>query len=286
MIIPRLRKSRMSPNQSEISSSQDPEPDAGPNNDQNANRPQSKSRYGCVGRFFFWLIAVLILAAAGVWYTLTSAQQLPEYYAQALEQELAIVAEDGKEFERSLIQLRNTARQRKPWIVEITQEQINGWLCSDLPEKFPDSLPAEITDPRAFINQENVQIAFKYTVSRFTGVVVISANIYCTEKPNELALQLVSVKTGFLPLPVGPWLDRVTDTIRKAGISIFWTQSEDGTPTAIFTLPEQVTTTATHHVSVEAVDLRPGKLVIAGKTTKTIDEEQQKNIDKLSLIHI
>ncbi len=249
---------------------------------ESAEPPRVKTpgkKHGCWLRFAILALASLLILAAVIWLTLSSAKDVPEFYATALQTDMARAKEDGQIFERNLVQLQNTARRRAPWIVEITEDQVNGWFVSDLPEKFPESLPADIEDPRAVFTQDEIRIAFKYTVREFTGIVVISASTYCTEKPNEIALQLNSVKTGFIPLPIGPWLERVANSIRNAGIPVFWSQTS-GTPIAIFTLPEHITTTATHHVNVEAIDLRPGKLVIAGTTNRTLDEEQKKRLEE------
>ena len=236
-------------------------------------------RRGCAFRLAVASISFLAFLALLIWITLASAQRVPKFYAKALQTDMERAKEDGREFERNLVKLQNTALRRLPWIVEITEDQVNGWFKSDLPEKFPESLPADIEDPRAVFTQDEIRIAFKYKVRNFVGVVVINATVFCTDKPNEIAVQLNSVKSGFLPLPVGPWLERVADSIRNAGIPVFWSQTS-GVPVAIFTLPDQMTTTATHHVNVEAIDLRPGKLVIAGNTTRTHDEKQKKALEE------
>jgi hypothetical protein len=236
-------------------------------------------KQGCVSRLLMAGFIFLLIAAAAIWFTLSRAQVVPEFYAKALRTDVAKAEVAGKEFERNLIRLQNRARIQKPWVIEITEEQVNGWFISDLPEKFPESLPADISDPRAVFTPDEIRIAFKYTVRNVVGVVVISANTFCTDKPNEIALQINSVKTGFLPLPIGPWLQRVADSIRKAGIPVFWSHSSS-VPTAIFTLPEQITTTATNHVKLEAIDVRTDKIVIAGSTIKTRDERQQARMEK------
>ena len=225
-----------------------------------------KQRSG-FARFIRWTVLVLAVLAGIVWFAMYKAKQVPGFYADVLETDLASAHEDGQEFERNLVKLQNTAMSRHPWLVEITQDQVNGWFMTDLKEKFPDSLPANIKDPRAVFTEDQIRLAFKYSVKGVTGVVVIAAEVFCTDNPNEIAVQINEVKTGVIPLPVGPWLEQVADSIRRAGIPVFWSNTND-TPLAIFTLPERITSSHTRHVEVQAIDLQPGRLVIAGKSTR------------------
>ncbi len=52
------------------------------------------------------------------------------------------------------------------WSAVFTDEQINGWLAADLPEKFPQLLPPEIQDPRVVFAPGQLQLACRYTGSR------------------------------------------------------------------------------------------------------------------------
>lgn len=225
-----------------------------------------KRRSG-LSRFIRWTVLILAVMAGVVWFAMYSARQVPDFYAEVLETDLANAHEDGQEFERNLVKLQNTAVTRHPWLVEITQDQVNGWFMTDLKEKFPDSLPANIEDPRAVFTEDTIRLAFKYSVKGVKGIVVLSAEVFCTDNPNEIAVQVNEVKTGVIPLPVGPWLEQVADSIRGAGIPVFWSNTNDN-PLAIFTIPEHITSNHTRHVEVQAIDLQPGRLVIAGKTNR------------------
>ena len=243
-----------------------------------SKRKSSKRERSFLSRLLWAMIVVLALLAAGIWVALHQARQVPEFYSAVLETDMKQAYLDGQEFERNLVKLQNTALQRhqKPWFIEITQDQVNGWFATDLPQKFPESLPANIEDPRAMFTEDEVRIAFKYTVKGVPGVVVINADVYCTEKSNEIAVQINDVKTGFIPLPVGPWLERVADSIRNAGIPVFWSKTSD-TPVAIFSLPDHITTNLTKHVELEAIDLQPGRIVIAGQSVRKAVPKKDKD---------
>ena len=218
-----------------------------------------------------WLyigFVVLGLLAGLVWLALEEAKKIPEFYAAVLEMDPAEARLAGRQFERNLVQLQNAARRSRPWKVEFTEQQVNGWFSSDLPEKFPDAIPKSISNPRVVFEDNEIKLAFQYNFRGAAGYVVLHADMFCTDQPNEVGVQIRDVKTGFVSLPVGPWMDRVADSIRKAGIPIFWNQDGDS-PVAIFTLPDYVRAHATHEVIVEVVSIENERLIIAGKTKRS-----------------
>lgn len=226
-----------------------------------------------------WLVLILAILAGAVWFGLYSARQVPDFYAEVLNTDLENAHEDGQEFERNLVKLQNSAIHRRPWMVEITQDQVNGWFETDLKNKFPDAIPVNIEDPRAVFTEDKIRLAFKYSVKGVTGIVVVSAEVFCTDNPNEIAVKMNEVKTGFIPLPVGPWLEKVANSIRNAGIPVFWSNDSE-TPLAIFSLPEHITANQTRRVEVQAVDLQPGRLVIAGKSIRQTEAKQNDKAPK------
>ena len=228
-----------------------------------------------IRRWLYAVVIVLALIAGIVWFAIHEAGKIPEFYAEvlAVDDEKAKLA--GQRFERNLVQLQNAARRTRPWKVEFTQEQVNGWFSSDLPEKFPDAIPSSISDPRVVFRDDEVKLAFKYDFRGAVGYVVLRADMFCTDEPNEIAIQIQDVKTGFVSLPIAPWMDRVADSIRKAGIPIYWTRDGES-PVAVFTLPDYVRAKATSEVLVEAISIKTKKLVIAGKVIKIPLPEKEK----------
>jgi hypothetical protein len=223
-------------------------------------------------RFHFYLISSLVvLAGVGmVWLLAIQSQRIPQFYAEALQTNLAQAGEDGEEFERKLVQLRNVYRKSQPWSIEITQDQLNGWLISDLPEKFASSLPKGVSDPRVVFAQDEFKLAFKYQLAGITGVVVVTVDIFCTDTPNEIAIKLKSARTGWLPLPIGPWLEKFAEGIHKAGVSVYWSGSDD-TPVVVAQIPGSVTRNSNRLVVVDAIDVQADKVIIVG--TSTTDRE-------------
>ena len=217
------------------------------------------------------VLLVLSLGAAGlIWLALQAAQQVPEFYAQALATPIEDAIKQGDQLEIQLSRVQNAARKQLPWQAEFTQGQVNGWLVADLPNKFPTVLPEKIVDPRVHFEPGQAKLAFQYSASGIDGIVVAEGNVFCTGERNQLAVQIISVKSGVDSLPIGPWMDRLSHSAEQAGIPIRWSML-DGDQVALISIPEKLLQFGDQQVVViEAVQIRSGKIFISGTTTRTV----------------
>ena len=217
--------------------------------------------------FFGCLAIVLIAVAAGI-YCYRSLQQVPDFYTQALAKPAAEPAKAAKaayEFEQEVLELRNDVRREGDWQATFTAEEINGWLASDLPVKFPKALPSHVSDPRVAISPEMIQVACKYADSRFNSVVSIGAQPKMTAEPNVIAIRIKQVRAGALPVPLANFLEQISEHTAKAGVPLRWGE-EEGDPVAYITLPMNQPEFEGKTLRVETVELQEGALVVAGRT--------------------
>jgi hypothetical protein len=189
-------------------------------------------------RFRLMLIAalvVLILAAAGGFF-LYQVRHIPEFYEQAIAIEPHEQVAAGQQFEQQALEVQNQLRRIGPWRAEITEDEINGWLATVLPEKFPNALPPEAREPRVALRQDRILIAAKYRTSGIESVVSLELSAFLTEKPNVVAVRVHRAAAGNIPLPLGKYLEEITAVAAKRGVYIGW-QEIEGDPLAIVTLP-------------------------------------------------
>ncbi len=221
---------------------------------------------GCFLTFVFGTLC----AAGLVWFAVDSAQQSPPYYAEALATPIEDAAKEGDQLEIQLTRVQNAARKQIPWNVEFSQEQVNGWLVADLPNKFPSVLPEKMKDPRVHFEPRIAKLAFKYSANGLDGIVIAECDIFCTDKQNQLAIQIISVKSGFVALPVGPWVERLSKSAERAGIPILWSR-RDGNSVALVTVPDELLAFGNQQtVVIDAVEIRAGCIMIAGSTSQSL----------------
>src|SRR6187200_2332570 len=100
-------------------------------------------------------VALVLIAAAAGFFTY-QVQQVPDFYQQAIAAPPEIQHQAAEQFEHQAFELQNQIRREDTWRLEVSAEEVNGWLATVLPEKFPKTLPPEVTEPRVAIDQNRV----------------------------------------------------------------------------------------------------------------------------------
>ncbi len=212
-------------------------------------------------------ILVLAIVGAAVFYGLFRAtQHQPEFYVQALEIEPQVLEVAGDEMEKIVLDLRNEVRRDGEWEASFTDEQINGWLASDLPQSFPEALPPHVSEPRVSLIPDLVQVAFRYHSERFSSVVSLGFSVQLTGQPNEIALRIRRLRAGALPLPaVEQWKQELDRELAGAGVPLKWEKAE-GDDVAVISLPVEHEQFNGQRMLLETIQLRDGVVYLSGRT--------------------
>ncbi len=210
-------------------------------------------------------VVLTIIAAASLWGVYRASQQVPEFYVQALAAPRETQAAAGQELERQALSLNSQVRRPGRWEARFTQDQINGWLAVDLPEKFPGSLPGGVSEPRVAVSPDQVQLAVKWQQGSTSAVLSAAGEIRLTQQPNEVAIRILSVRAGALPVPLARFLDEIANRASSSGLPLEWTEVE-GDPVALIKLPLEREEFRGKQLLVEELRLEEGAIVVAGHT--------------------
>ncbi len=194
-----------------------------------------------------------------------SANSAPDFYQQALQVPSSQNEIEGCLFERHLAGLSNQLQTNGPWSVVWTSAQINGWLASDLLEKFPDALPDSIIEPRVAINDSDMRIAFRYDSVVFDGIIEIQGDVFATEIENQIALRIHRVHSGIFPVPISWWAEHLEASLRNRDIIVEWTELERD-PVALITLPRSFENSQGARIILDGVQLTKQLIGIVGRT--------------------
>jgi hypothetical protein len=201
-----------------------------------------------------------LLVLGGVY---NAAQHVRPFYTQALQLEPEVLERASRELESQATALYSDARKVGRWQALFTAEQINGWLALQLDEFQDRRLPGRIRDPRVAISPELLSLGFRATSGNIDTVVSIDAGIFLTED-GAVAIRLMSVQAGALPLPVMQLADEVAAACQELSLPIRWSR-EEGQPVAIVELHSDVST-GKHRFYIDALELGDGELYVAGHT--------------------
>lgn len=185
------------------------------------------------------------------------------FYTQALQIDPDRLKTGSRELESRATALYSESRHVGTWRAAFTSEQINGWLALHLADVYADALPAEISDPRVAIEDDHLTLGFRTRRGGVETVVSADASVMLTEEGN-VAIRLLSVQAGALPLPVMQVADDVSHACQELGLPVRWTRV-DGQPVAIIDV-DRAGIARHAHVVMEAVELRDGTIYVAGRT--------------------
>ena len=209
--------------------------------------------------------AVALVAVFVLWIAFAASRRAPEFYRQALAASPEALAEDGQQFERTALDLHNQLQHDGHWQACLTQEEINGWLATDLPAKFPKALPAGVSQPRIAIDDGQFRVAARYQQDGIDTVLSLSGEAYLTAQPNELALRLDQARAGLVPLPLAQLIDDISAWAARQHLPLRWTEVR-GAPVALFRLPAEWDDDGNRDFLLDHLELTPGKLLLAGRT--------------------
>jgi hypothetical protein len=198
-----------------------------------------------------------------------AAQRQPKFYRQAMLAEPAEYAKAGDALERNVLDLHNEVRSVGTWESEFTEEQVNGWLVADLPEKFPNVLPPGTKEPRVAIDAEAIRVACQFDNGKVKTVISMALDVDLTTETNTLAIRVSKLRAGALPVPLKQFLDKISVAAGRGDIPLKWRQI-DGDPVALVTVPVTHEDYAHREIYVDTVELRDRSIYLAGHTEQRI----------------
>jgi hypothetical protein len=108
------------------------------------------------------------------------------------------------------------------------------------------------------IARDVLTLGFRTSSGGVETVISVDAAVSLTEE-GAVAIRLIAVRAGALPLPVLQLADELADASKKLKLPVRWTR-HDGKPVAL------VEIRASEPVYVDAVQLDEGQLYVAGHT--------------------
>ncbi len=210
-------------------------------------------------------LAVGALAAGAWWGWRSALHHVPRFYAVAVAVPSPQQKAAGQELARNVLALHNEVADSQQWSAVFTDQQINGWLAVDLPEKFPHLLPRQWHDPRVALLPDQIHVACRYQDGRLDTVVSLILEVRLAKEPNTLAVRIRGARAGAVPLPLRWLLDGVTESLQQGDLLVRWSQS-DGDPVALVTLHQPAPQDDAPRPILERIEIRAGELRLAGRS--------------------
>jgi hypothetical protein len=165
--------------------------------------------------------------------------------------------------------LADDLKNREPsWVRSFTAEQLNAYFQQDYylhggDENLPDGFSA----PRVKIDDGRIRLGVRYGEGLFRTVLSLELRVWLVPgRVNVLAMEVISLQAGSLPLSTGSLLDYISEAARRENIDITWYRHE-GHPVAVMRFQSDLTRPT---FQFDQVDLKDGRLTIAGRSTDPV----------------
>lgn len=229
-----------------------------------------------------WIVLFVVVAlATPMGWSYYATQQVPMFYEVALRVEPESQRDASTEMFNNTVALVQNVKRRGAWEATFTQAQINGWLAVDLKENYADLLDDRVSEPRVALEAGRATIAYQYKMNGISTVVSVSFDVYLV-KPNVVAVRILHVRAGVLPMPLKKVLAMITEAAVETGWNIEWRQ-QSGDPVALVSVPEM---RDEEHVDkrlyLDAIEVRRGSIFLAGHT-EMVESEKSHSDSSTSL---
>jgi hypothetical protein len=208
-------------------------------------------------------LAVGAIVAAVIGGAFYAAQQVRPFYVQALEIKPEVLERGSRELESRATALYSDARRRGQWQAQFTSEQINGWLATQLAVNKDAQVPTNIRDPRVAITKDALTLGFRTSSGGVETVVSVDANVFLTDE-GSVAIRLLSVRAGALPLPVMRLADELATACQRLSLPVRWTQ-QNGEPVALVEMHSDGDADDPQ-LFIDTIELGESELYVAGHT--------------------
>jgi hypothetical protein len=151
------------------------------------------------------------------------------------------------------------------WELSFSGEQMNGFFQEHYYQVGgDDNLPDGFQTPRVKFEDGKMRLGARFGTGLLSTVVSLEVRLWkVAGELNTLAMEIVSLQAGSLPLSTGTLLDKISAAARREKIDISWYR-ENGHPVAIMRFQADLSRPT---FQFDRIDLKDGKFTVTGRST-------------------
>jgi hypothetical protein len=170
------------------------------------------------------------------------------------------------EFKSNFSQLTTSwlSESEPEWDVRLTDDQVNSYFSEDFKKSRLDEhlLPENISEPRILFEPGKVRLAFRYGKGLWSTMISIDFRVWLPPREtNVVALQILGLQAGSLPIGAQTVLDSLETTLENNGIQVNWYRYEEH-PVALLRFQSEPRDTGP---KLTVLQVNQGNIVIRGK---------------------
>ncbi len=193
----------------------------------------------------------------------------PDFYRSRLIPESDLRSKQAATCEGALFALGAGLSDKDEFQVSITEAEINSYLQDRFIKSNVQNtvLPRGVTDPRIAIDGDLIRMGFRYGQSPWSTIISVDFKVWRAPKEtNVIALQLIGLRAGLIPLSSKFLMDKVADLVQGQSndIEVSWYR-HDGYLVALLRLGAS----KQREHPLEQLHVSEGRIVIASHATST-----------------
>jgi hypothetical protein len=214
---------------------------------------------------FVGVILVVSVAATARW-AHHQTRKVPEFYERAIAASPTVaLVQSSETLEANVQQLQDDAARIGQWEAAFSAEQINAWLIEQLPKRLPMLKPRGLQDPRIMIEDGMLRAAARFKDHRMDAVLSCELSVKLTDHPNRLAISVMVIRAGALPLPLSQFKERIKKITSNTNLNLQW-ETREGETVALIDVPDAYPGHVDGSVVIESIELSDQRLTVAGQT--------------------
>jgi hypothetical protein len=189
----------------------------------------------------------------------------PSFYTQATMPEGLLREENSRQTTGEFLQLRSSLQRDEPgWKLSLTGQQLNAYFQQDYYEHGGDNnLPDGFSAPRVKFEDGRMRLGVRCGRGWLSTILSIEIKAWLVPgQTNMMAMEIVSLKAGALPLSPGTLVDDISEAVRRENIDITWYRT-DGHPVAVMRFQSDLTRPT---MQFDRLDLKDDSMTIAGRS--------------------
>lgn len=221
-------------------------------------------------------VVSLPLLGGGLYVYYKSLTHYPQFYSALLKIEDKQLDEGNKSTLIEAANLINQVKKGQPWTLELTQDQLNGWLEKGCYGQFPGLLPDGTYYPRVQLEDDRIYYAQEYCPDNFESVVWAQVCVQMPE-PGVVCVILEKARMGLLPISSSLVKSDLQKRIKKWNLPLELSTNNQGQLQLTVRLKEidsnndwkvDPTVYKGRKLSLETLDIRQGRIRISGTSEK------------------
>ena len=222
-------------------------------------------------RTLYWTTGVLLVAVFVLLCVYWASQTVPDYYKRAIEIPRARQLSSATELEETIDLVKDDLKGADEVTIELTQDQINGWLATRLGSQGRMNLPNGVELPQIVLQPDSLILAFKINKDNFSCVVSIKMSVKLSTDMQQLEFAIKEIHAGSLPVAIKRVFDELESAMERSKIQFSWVPGSDRRE-AIVEIPSDLLKDAEGPISkrvikAESLEIRFERL----KVSATVD---------------